>query len=191
MSKVWYTARNTYDSDYTKNFSWQKYIQWSRLTQLSELVSLDGMLNELSFEPNLNSEEDWKFIITDGAYVTNLFNSAEYVLERVDELEFFNFLAVIKNPTEDSSTLISDEFEFVGYELLDEDYGVSSLTNCGGFDETFKPNELNPYGLINSLSRAQQIRKDLITNNPEEHHAHCNLFGVWRHKKVGRKVKTA
>ena len=191
MSKVWYTVRNTYDPESTGNFSWQKYIGWSRLTQLKELVSLDGMLNELSFELNLDSEEDWKHIITDGDYVTDLFNSAEYVLQRTKDLEYFNFLAVIKNPTRDSTLLVSGEFEFLGYELLDEDYGVSALTNCGGFDKTFRPNELNRLGLIDDLNRAQQIQKDLITNNPEEHHAYCNLFGIWRHKTIGRKKKTA
>jgi len=191
MSKVWYTARNTYDSDYSENFSWKKYIDWSRLTQLTELVSLDGMLNELSFEPDLNSEEDWKYVVTDGEYMTDLFNSRNYVLDNINSVEFFNFLAVIKQPTEESAQLVSDEFEFVGYELLDEDYGVSALTNCGGFDETFQPNELNQYGLIDELTRAKEIQKDLVTNNPDEHHAYCNLFGVWRHKKIGRKQKTA
>lgn len=184
---IWYTARNTYDSENKEDFSWEKYIAWSKLTQLTELVSLDGMLNELSFEPNLQSEEDWKYIVTDGDYVTDLFSSDKYVLEHVTNQKYFNFLAVIKDPTEDSGAKINDEFEFVGYELLDEDYGVSALTNCGGFDETFKSGELNNYGLISGLQRAIEVKKDLVKNNPEEHHADCNLFGVWRHKSIGRK----
>ncbi len=189
MSKVWYTARNTYNPDFTADFSWQNYIEWTKLTQLKELVSLDGMLNELAFEPDFGSEEDWEFIITDGDYITNLYSSSEYVLNKTKDKPYFNYLSVIKNPSEDSSKLIDKDFEFVGYELLDEEYGVSALTNCGGFDETFRPYELNQYGLIDSFYRALQIQKDLRINNPQEHHAYCNLFGVWRHKEIGRKGK--
>lgn len=187
---ICYTARNIYDMDYIGNLSWQKYIEWSRLKQLTELISLDSMLNELSFQPNFDSSEDWKYIVTDGDYMTDLFNSAEYVLNRTKELKFFNFLAVIKNPTENSKCLVSEDFEFVGYELLDEDYGISALTNCGGFDETFLPDELNRFGLIDDLARAQEIQKDLKANNPEEYHAYCNVFGIWRHKIIGRKKRT-
>lgn len=187
MKTVWYTARNPNDANCKVNFSWKKYIKWSRLTQLIELVSLDSMLNELSFEPNLDIKETWEYVVTDDGYVTDLFNSAEYVIRNTKNVECFNFLAVVKDPNKNSENLINREFDFVGYELLDESYEASALSNCGGFDETFLPDELNQFGLLNDLDRAIKIQADLVTNNPEEHHAYCNLFGIWRHRTIGRK----
>ncbi len=78
------------------------------------------------------------------------------------------------------------DFEFVGYELLDKDYCNSALNNCGGFDETFLPDELNKFGLISEYEKAYDVRKRLLENNPEEHHADCNVIAVWRHKTIGR-----
>ena len=78
------------------------------------------------------------------------------------------------------------DFEFVGYDLLDRDYTTSALSNCGGFDETFRPSELNRCGLVDTFDKAYDIRERLFKNNPEEHHADCNVFAIWRHKKIGR-----
>ena len=64
-NKIWYTARATFDPEHGAEFSWDKYIKWSNLTHLTELVSLDGILNGLVFEPDYNSKEDWKYIVTE------------------------------------------------------------------------------------------------------------------------------
>jgi hypothetical protein len=61
------------------------------------------------------------------------------------------------------------------------------LTNCGGFDETFLPEDLNSYGLISDYEEAISIQKNLLLNNPLEDHADCALFEVWRHQSMGRK----
>ncbi|MEP2671566.1 MAG: hypothetical protein ABJH04_21355 [Cyclobacteriaceae bacterium] len=183
----WYTAKETYDSSYGMDgLSWAKYIEFSRLTQLVELVSLDGMLNETAFEPDRGDPGDWDFIITDDFYETGLFNSLDYVLEKVKEKSVFNLLTVIKEPFEPCEGIQISEFEFVGYELLDRDYSTSALSNCGGFDNTFSNSELNKFGLIDTFDKAFDIRNRLLINNPEEHHADCNVFGLWRHKEIGR-----
>lgn len=187
-NKIWYTARETYDSDYEVGFSWEKYIKWSKLTHLKELVSLDGILNGLVFEPNFDSEEDWKYIVTEERMIIQFFNSMDYVLEKTKGIDYFNLLAVIREPNEEKRDL-SIDFDFVGYDLIEIDGNVSALTNCSGFDESFLPSDLNGFGLINEWTKAKKIQEALRINNPEEHHADCYLYEVWRHKTIGRKNK--
>ena len=165
-NEIWYTARETFDSDYKVDSSWNKYIEWSKLTHLSELVSLDGILNGLILKSD--------------------FDSINPIIEKTMGLEYFNLLAVIKEPNEEKSKLNS-EFEFIGYDLIETEGNVSALTNCGGFDESFLPKDLNGFGLVTEWTRAKKIQTDLRINNPEEQHADCYLFEVWRHKRIGRK----
>ncbi len=183
---IYYTALEIYDSETRDEFGWKKYIQWSKLTHLRELVSLDGMLNGLVFEPDFDSKYDWNYIVTDGEMITLFFNSIDYVLEKVKGLKYYNLLAVIKEPKKEKAALETD-FEFVGYDLIEKEGDISALTNCGGFDETFSPSDLNEYGLISDFDKAKKIQTELPLNNPAEHHARCFLYEVWRHKTIGRK----
>lgn len=183
----YYTARAIYGKDFAADgMSWDKYIQWSRLTHLTELVSLDGMLNEVLVEPDRNNADDWNYIVTDEHYETGFFTTLDYVLCKVTSKDRFNLLAVVIEPTQDCKTVTKDGFEFIGYDLLDKDYSVSALTNCGGFDETFLPNDLNKVGLIDYYAKAYDTKQRLFKNNPEEHHADTNVIAVWRHNKIGR-----
>jgi len=186
----WYTATETYDNNYEDGSSWAKYIEFSKLTHLTELISLDGMLNGIVFEPDRGESGDWDHIIVDDLCETGLFNSLDYVLEKVANKERFNLLTVVKEPTEECEKVNIPDFDFVGYELLDKDYSTSALSNCGGFDETFKPFDLNHYGLIDTFRKAYDIRERLLKNNPEEHHADCNVLALWRHRNLGR-IKNA
>ena len=185
----WYTARKAYSrNDNEDGMLWDKYIEWSKLTHLTELVSLDGMLNEMLVESAYNNVDDWNFIVVDDQYQTGFFTSLEYVLQNTKIRDRFNLLAVVKEPVQDCKNINiqPDNFEFAGYDLLDKDYSISALTNCGGFDETFLPGDLNKYGLIDDYEKAFDIRKRLFENNPQEHHAQCNVIAVWRHKTMGR-----
>lgn len=182
----YYTARGAYDKDYGEDgMSWQKYIEFSGLTHLTELVSLDGMLNEVLVEPDRDNEDDWNYIVTDNEYETGFFTTLEYVLQKTKTRDRFNLLAVVIEPTEDCKNVTPDNFEFVGYDLLDKDYSISALANCGGFDETFLPVDQNQYGLVDDYDKAFDIKKRLLENNPEEHHADTNVIAVWRHKTIG------
>jgi len=182
----WYTATETFDNGNKDEFSWTKYLEFSKLTHLTELVSLDGMLNGLIFEPERGENGDWDFIIVDDFYETGLFNSLDYVIEKTKNKTKFNLLTVVKEPTEKCEKIEISDFEFVGYELIDKGYSASALSNCGGFDETFKSTDLNRYGLVDTFEKAYDIRDRLLKNNPMEHHADCHVFGLWRHKKIGR-----
>ena len=197
-----YTATESFDQTTTFNaerfcsgpschpdavLSWEGYIKWSKLTHVVEIVSLDGILNQSLVEPDYNKVEDWDFIHTAGRYQTNLYKCLDYVLRRSKPKNKFNLLTVIINPLQDCHDIQVEDNEFMGYDLLDQEFGNSALTNCGGFDESFLPADLNGYGLIDEYNKAYAIRKRLVTNNPLEHHAHTNVIAVWRHKLLGRK----
>ena len=182
-----YTAKGTYDKTYDEDgISWDNYIEWSKLTHLSELVSLDGMLNEILVEPDYDNPEDWNFIYMADQYQTDFFTTLEYVFKRLKPKDKFNLLTVVISPEEDCKDIKIDNYEFVGYDLLDQNFTISALSNCGGFDETFLPTDLNDKGLIDEFAKAYDIKKRLLINNPEEHHADTNVIAVWRHKTIGR-----
>lgn len=185
--KFLYTARGTYDRTYDEDgMSWDKYIEWSKLTHLTELVSLDGMLNEILVEPDYDNADDWNFIHIDGQYQTGFFTAPDYVFKRVKKKDKFNLLAVVFEPDQDCKDVKINDYEFVGYDLLDQDFSISALTNCGGFDETFLPTDLNDKGLVDDFAKAYDIKKRLLENHPDEHHTDTNVIAVWRHKTIGR-----
>lgn len=175
---------NTCDSG---SLSWKEYVEWSRLYQLVELVSLDSMLNASLVDPDLGGEEDWSYVHTYGQYVTGFYTSFDFVFSKLKQEGRFNLLAVVVEPNQDCAVVVIDGYEFVGYDLLDKSFGVSALTNCGGFDETFLPSDLNKYGLVSDFLTACDIKKRLPENNPAEYHANTYLIAVWRHKEIGRK----
>jgi len=182
-----YTARGTYDKTYNGDgISWVKYIEWSKLTHLTELVSLDGMLNEILVEPDYKNADDWNYIHTIEQYQTDFFTTLEFVFKRIKDKNKFNLLTVVLEPGIDCKDIKIDNYEFVGYDLLDQDFNISALTNCGGFDETFLPTDLTDKGLIYDFKKAYDIKKRLLENNPEEHHANTNVIAVWRHRTIGR-----
>jgi len=181
-----YTARAKYDkwSD-NDQMGWDKYIGWSRLAHLTELVSLDTGLNEVLVEPDRSNEDDWKHIILDGHLETGFFSTLDYVLKRTKEKVRLNLLAVAVEPEHDCAFINLDNFNFIGYDLLDQYYCTSALTNCGGFDETFLPADLNNLGLIDDYQKACDIKKRLYQNNPLEEHADTKMMAIWRHQVIG------
>jgi hypothetical protein len=46
-----------------------------------------------------------------------------------------------------------DDYQFMGYKLLDQEFGNSAMTHSADFDETFLPADLNHYGLIAITSK--------------------------------------
>ncbi len=182
-----YAARSTFNmhSD-ADGSSWNKYLNWSGLTHLTEVVSLDGMLNEDLVVPDYNNAEDWNYIHTVGTNQTGFYTTLDFVLHRMKAVSGFNLLTVIVEPGQDCKDILPEGYGFVGYDLLDQDFIASALTNCGGFAETFMPAHLNSKGLIDSFEKAHEIKKHLRENNPEEHHADTNVIAVWRHKTIGR-----
>ena len=184
----YYTARSAYGKNYDDHApSWGEYLQWSNLTHLKELISVDCMLNQVLVEPDMNNPEDWNYIVTDHSYITGFFTSLDYVLRKMQPRERFNLLGIVIEPAQDCKNVELKDFDFLGYDLLDREYGNSVLTNCGGFDETFLPSELNQFGLIDDFHKAYDIKRRLLENNPGEHHADTNVIAIWLHKTIGRR----
>lgn len=174
-----YTARDIYDKTYDEDgMSWNKYIEWSKLKHLTELVSLDWMLNEILVEPDYDNADDWNYIHTVGQYHTGFFTTLDYTIKCLKAKGRFNLLTVVPEPDQDCKNINIDDYEFVGYDLLDKDFSISALTNCGGFDETFIPTDLNDKGLIEDFTKAYDIKKRLLENNPNEYHAATNVIAV-------------
>jgi hypothetical protein len=181
-----YTAREIFDES---SEAWKFYINSSKLTHLTELVSVDTCLNEILVTPDRHSDEDWKdIVVADSGHDTGFFKTPEFVLSRMDKQDIFNYLVVVINPEKSCDTLEITNYEFLGYDLLDQYYDISALSNCGGFDETFLPADLNNFGLISNYEKAVDIGKRLYDNNPGEDHANTNMIAIWRHRIIGRPV---
>lgn len=182
-----YTARCTFDKTYDEGVkSWSKYIECSKLTHLTELVSFDGTLNKILVDPYYDDPDDWNYIHVIQQNQTGFFTTLDFVIKRLNKKEKFNLLTVVLEPDQECNKIDVDGFEFIGYDLLDKGFFISALTNCGGFDETFLPTDLNDKGLIDGLEKAYDIKKRLLENNPYEYHADTNVIAVWRHRTIGR-----
>jgi hypothetical protein len=144
------------------------------------------MLNEMLVVPDYHNGDDWHFIHVDGKWQTSFFTTVDYVLKRLKPQDKFNLLTVVLEPERDCKDTNIDGYEFVGYDLLDKEYGTSPLTNCRGLNEVSFPSDLNDKGLIDEFVKAYDIKKRLLENNPEENHADTNVIAVWRHKTIGR-----
>jgi hypothetical protein len=174
-----YRAVERFDSSWE---GWKKYIQGSKLVQLREVVSLDGSLNPCILDDL--SHEDWRHVVYE-EQLFGTFDSLEYALiaaqTRGRQAQPAQLLAVILEPSpEDLVRLEVQSFELKGFDLLDTDGSTSALTNCGGFDDAFRPSELSDCGLLRDLDRAYAVRKNLAQLYPEEPHANCNVWAVWR-----------
>ena len=115
-TQIYDTALNTFDPDSKTGFSWVDFMAYSDLTHLTELVSLDGNLNRLAFMPDLDSVEDWDYIITDQGMVMFYFNDLDYVLKTGKE-GFDRFKALE----------IEAKFELLKAYLLDNTEGEEPL----------------------------------------------------------------
>lgn len=93
-------------------------------------------------------------------------------------------LAVIIRPEIEPNRLLDRKklFEFRGYDLVDSDFIISSITNCGtGFDKAISYQNLNSFGLISSYREAVLTQLDLNEKYPDESHAYCDIAEIWRY----------
>lgn len=159
---------------------WQSYRQWAQIPALREVVSLDSILCPCLMSPFQYVDEDWSHIVK-ADYRLDYFLDLDYLLRRLPPLPRRNVLGLYRNPSRHlDAPPAQGDFAFVGYDLIEEETQISALVNCGGFPETFSNHELNEYGLIADFSRALEIQRRLPEQNPAEHHAHCQLYALWR-----------
>lgn len=179
MSKFWYIAVEKHSPESEGVSSWGKYIEWSKLHHLAEVISLDSHL----CPPIIDiADDDWDYVINED-YFIHFFTNLDWLKSKLIGKKNFNLLAVKREPELAHEMEKLPGFEMVGYDLVDRRISISALTNCGGFDESFLPQDLNKYGLIDEKEKAFDIRKRLLGNNPEEEHADCWVFEIRREIK--------
>ena len=144
--------------------------------QLDELFSLDFMLC-----PSVLKEVKdhyWDFMAD--FRVFGFFTDLDFLKAQLENASNYSLICAIRNP-EDRPRLPDylSEFEFVGFDLLEVESTTSALTNCGGFPLAFDNSELSPKGLIHDYARADEIRRALLREYPEEPHAECDLWAVF------------
>lgn len=167
------TAFGPWDGD-----KWEAYKRWSGLSRLDELVSLDRILCPLV--PTRKHNIDWQDQEADDD-ARDYIADVDCLIADTADVEHRNILCVFRNPTEKlAAPLAQHQFQLFGYDLVDRRGHVSALSNCGGFPDAFDKDELTHNGLIGSCRRALQIQIHLRKNYPEEPHADCDVWAIFR-----------
>jgi len=166
---------------------WQKYCRWAKIPDLVEIVSLDCLLcPRLINEPH---GEDWRHVVNED-FRLDYFLHLDYLMQQIEEVVRRNILGVYRNPeTHVESPPASGDFRFVGYDCIEEATQISALNDCGGFPDVFANDELNQFGLIQEFDRASEVRRLLAERHPNEHHAQCELYAIWRLHEAAEAAK--
>jgi hypothetical protein len=176
MMTPWFIATKKFDKSDRR---WKKYIAWSRLTQLEELVSLDQSLCPTVL-PDTKADY-WPHIVNEN-YVIDFFTDLAYLRVLTAGIERKNLLCVFRDPPTQPDSEAPEAFEFVGYDLVEAPTGISALTNCGGFPDVFANSELSEKGLLTSHIRSLEVQIELRRCHPDEPHANCHLWAIFRAK---------
>jgi len=159
-------------------FPTEKYKEWSKLFHVREVISLDCALCQSILDEDV--EDDYIYLQGYGFY-SDILNNLELLLSKVKNKKDRQILAVLRDPKTDCAKLLTDKrFRFYGYDLLEDSTRISALTNCGGFNNAFLPKDISEYGLINEFDKAKQIQLLLADEYPNEEHADCTLWAIWK-----------
>lgn len=125
-------------------------------------------------------DEDWLHIVK-ADFMTSFFTDLDYLLRRCGGAQGRNLLCLFKNPvTEPLPPPGPPGFRYEGCDVVDVHGDISALTNCGGFPRAFSNAELTSHGLLASLDRAREVQRALLEHYPDEHHADCDVWSVFR-----------
>ena len=177
MTEPLYIATERFDP--ADGEKWRKYFEWAKIPALQEVVSLDGSLCA-HLVVNEFTDEDWNHIVN-ADFRLDYFYHLDYLLNRVADKSRRNILGLYRNPVAHvSKAPATGDFEFTGYDLIEEMTQISALVNCGGFPDAFSNDELNTFGLISQFDRAYEVKQLLAEKYPKEAHAQCELYAIWR-----------
>ena len=164
---------------------WPKYVEWSKLAHLTEVVGLDCSLCPAVVE--IDSADDWKHAVHP-EILSGVFDDWRYAKARLPserDVRSVQILAVLREPAQDQVREFAPSgFDFIGFDLIEEATCISALNNCGGFDDVFRPDQLNQQGLLPDLTVAKDIRLRLREAHPEDPHADCAVWAVWRQRSA-------
>lgn len=170
--------------DATDGEKWDWYFEWAKIPRLTELVGLDSTLCPRAI--NEFTDEDWNHIECED-FRLSYFHQLDYLKRRVQGLSRINVLGVYRNPAiHITIPPASAPFSFIGHDLIEEATHISALNNCGGFPDVFRNDELNQFGLLENFARATEVRRHLRERHPEEAHADCELYAIWRLNESAR-----
>jgi hypothetical protein len=178
----YYMATHKYDA--TESW-WDDFWLWRGLPQLIEVVSIE---NALPFDDRKLTAEDWKNVAfreevgCGGVFCFRELEPLVHCLLRLSGDKSINLLWVCREPIEQPLPPTSPlTFEFLGCDLIDDETRISALTNCGlGFPGAFAEEEISQQGLIRTLERARQVQADLRKKYPNDPHAQCSLWAIFR-----------
>jgi hypothetical protein len=171
----WFIATEQFTS--MDGEKWDKYIAWSRLKQLDEVISLDGLLCPTVLRDI--TDEYWPHIVIED-FMLHFFTGFHFLMAQVAAIEPKNVLCVFRNPTGQPDAPSVADFRFLGYDLVDRECSISALTNCGVFPDVFANSELSNVGLLTDLHRATEVQRLLRALHPEERHADCHVWAIFR-----------
>ena len=90
-------------------------------------------------------------------------------------------LCVFRNPDGAlDPTKLAPAFTLLGYDLIEDRTGVSSVTNSRSFTAAFPNAEISECGLIRSFDRAKEMQEQMPRLFPADPHASCSLWAVSR-----------
>src|SRR5574337_549154 len=101
-------------------------------------------------------------------------------MNEVELIQRKNVLCVYRNPSQQPLAPTVADFEFLGYDLVDVQNSASALTSCRGFPDVFANSELSEHGLLPEFVRASEVQRLLRAMHPEEAHADCHLWAIFR-----------
>lgn len=175
---LYYTAVHRFDPECAGQ-RWRDYVEWSGLEQLEEVVSLDQLLCPTFF--HTLTDEDWNYNVQ-ADFKLHFFDDLDYVLRKAAGKPCQQVLAVWQSPSAAELEAFCDPcWQFCGFDLLDQYCDVSALVNCGGFERSFSNQELNLRGLLGDYQRALEVQACLAAEYPEETHAHCDVWALYRY----------
>lgn len=172
MNEWIYTARDRFTPGHARG--WDGYVEFSGFQHIEELISMDSMLC-----PDLIDEieeADWAHNVQKDFRLT-WFHDLEYLLRRMKwRPEEHQVLGILENPIERVSP--PKGFMQVGFDIVDQYNGISTLTNCGQMPDIFVPADVNCYGLLNELSAAERICAKMHANHFDD--GHLNNCSIWQ-----------
>lgn len=138
-----------------------------------EIVSVDSSLmwSEPGIEP-VTREQAMTMEVPEGYQILGVY----CLLDENGEFESFDVRAAGE---------AMEGFTFCGFDLADT-WHISAILNCGSlskgeyFIRAFSREELNEYGLISEFKRARDIQLKLNDEYPDDDHAYCAVFAIWR-----------
>lgn len=173
----WFIATEPFNP--TNGEAWGKYVRWSGINHLEEIVSLDPLLCPTVLSEMKDSY--WPHVVNED-YMLSFFLDFEFFRKEIAAIPSKNVLCVFRNPPYQPSAPNVGDFDFLGYDLVDFENSASALTNCGGFPDVFSNAELSSVGLLPHFERALEVQNLLRVRHPEEFHANCHIWAIFRAK---------